>query len=26
MGAGNTLGLGRRWTKTSLVHRFGWLA
>ncbi len=24
-GAGNTLGLGRRWTKTSLVRRFTWL-
>ncbi len=24
-GAGNTLGLGRRWTKTSLVQRFPWL-
>jgi thiosulfate dehydrogenase [quinone] large subunit len=24
-GAGNTLGLGRWWTKTSLVRRFGWL-
>jgi thiosulfate dehydrogenase [quinone] large subunit len=26
MGAGNTLGFGRRWTKTSLVGRFPWLA
>jgi thiosulfate dehydrogenase [quinone] large subunit len=26
VGAGNTLGLGRRWTHTSLVHRFPWLA
>jgi thiosulfate dehydrogenase [quinone] large subunit len=26
MGAGNTLGLGRWWTGTSLVRRFGWLA
>jgi thiosulfate dehydrogenase [quinone] large subunit len=25
-GAGNTLGLGRWWTKTSLVQRFPWLA
>ncbi len=24
-GAGNTLGLGRWWTKTSLVQRFPWL-
>jgi thiosulfate dehydrogenase [quinone] large subunit len=26
VGAGNTLGLGRWWTKTSLVQRFPWLA
>jgi thiosulfate dehydrogenase [quinone] large subunit len=26
MGAGNTLGLGRWWTKTTLVRRFEWLA
>lgn len=25
-GAGNTLGLGRRWTQTSLVQRFPWLS
>jgi thiosulfate dehydrogenase [quinone] large subunit len=25
-GAGNTLGLGRRWTKTSLVARHPWLS
>jgi thiosulfate dehydrogenase [quinone] large subunit len=25
VGAGNTLGLGRWWTKTSLVQRFPWL-
>jgi thiosulfate dehydrogenase [quinone] large subunit len=25
VGAGNTLGLGRRWTETSIVHRFPWL-
>jgi thiosulfate dehydrogenase [quinone] large subunit len=25
-GAGNTLGFGRMWTKTSLVRRFPWLA
>jgi thiosulfate dehydrogenase [quinone] large subunit len=25
-GAGNTLGLGRRWTRSSLVQRFPWLA
>ena len=26
VGAGNTLGLGRWWTQTSLVQRFPWLA
>lgn len=26
VGAGNTLGLGRWWTRTSLVQRFPWLA
>jgi thiosulfate dehydrogenase [quinone] large subunit len=26
VGAGNTLGLGRRWTRTKLVRRFSWLA
>ncbi len=26
VGAGNTLGLGRWWTQTSLVRRFPWLA
>jgi thiosulfate dehydrogenase (quinone) large subunit len=26
VGAGNTLGLGRWWTHTSIVRRFGWLA
>jgi thiosulfate dehydrogenase (quinone) large subunit len=26
MGAGNTLGLGRWWTRTPLVRRLGWLA
>jgi thiosulfate dehydrogenase (quinone) large subunit len=26
VGAGNTLGLGRWWTNTSLVQRFPWLA
>jgi thiosulfate dehydrogenase (quinone) large subunit len=25
VGAGNTLGLGRRWTQTSLVQRYRWL-
>lgn len=25
VGAGNTLGLGRWWTRTSLVQRFSWL-
>jgi thiosulfate dehydrogenase (quinone) large subunit len=25
VGAGNTLGLGRRWTQTSLVRRYPWL-
>lgn len=25
VGAGNTLGLGRWWTQTSLVRRFAWL-
>lgn len=25
-GAGNTLGLGRRWAQTSLVRRFPWLS
>jgi thiosulfate dehydrogenase [quinone] large subunit len=25
-GAGNTLGLGRWWTRTSLVQRHPWLA
>jgi thiosulfate dehydrogenase [quinone] large subunit len=25
VGAGNTLGLGRWWTKTRLVQRFPWL-
>jgi len=25
VGAGNTLGLGRRWTNTSLVRRHPWL-
>ena len=25
VGAGNTLGLGRWWTNTSLVRRHGWL-
>lgn len=25
VGAGNTLGLGRWWTKTTLVRRFAWL-
>lgn len=25
-GAGNTLGLGRRWAKTSLVQRYPWLS
>jgi thiosulfate dehydrogenase [quinone] large subunit len=25
-GAGNTLGLGRRWTKTNLVQRYPWLS
>lgn len=24
-GAGNTIGLGRWWTKTALVQRFPWL-
>jgi thiosulfate dehydrogenase [quinone] large subunit len=26
VGAGNTLGLGSRWTQTTLVRRFPWLA
>ena len=26
VGAGNTLGLGKRWTQTKLVHRYPWLA
>jgi thiosulfate dehydrogenase [quinone] large subunit len=26
VGAGNTLGLGRWWTQTSLVKRYAWLA
>jgi thiosulfate dehydrogenase [quinone] large subunit len=26
LGAGNTLGLGRRWTATPLVRRNPWLA
>lgn len=26
VGAGNTLGLGRWWSQTSLVQRYGWLA
>lgn len=26
VGAGNTLGLGRRWTQTDLVKRYSWLA
>jgi thiosulfate dehydrogenase (quinone) large subunit len=26
VGAGNTLGIGRRWTQTTLVQRFPWLA
>jgi thiosulfate dehydrogenase [quinone] large subunit len=26
IGAGNTLGLGRWWTQTSLVKRHSWLA
>jgi thiosulfate dehydrogenase [quinone] large subunit len=26
VGAGNTLGLGRRWTQTNLVQRYPWLA
>ena len=25
VGAGNTLGLGRRWTQTKLVQRYPWL-
>ena len=25
VGAGSTLGLGRWWTATGLVHRHGWL-
>jgi len=25
VGAGNTLGLGRWWTQTTLVRRFPWL-
>ena len=25
LGAGNTLGLGRRWAATPLVQRFSWL-
>ena len=26
VGAGNTLGLGRRWAQTALVQRHAWLA
>jgi thiosulfate dehydrogenase [quinone] large subunit len=26
VGAGNTLGLGKRWARTGLVRRYGWLA
>ena len=26
VGAGNTLGFGRWWTRTNLVRRFPWLA
>lgn len=25
IGAGNTLGLGRLWTRTNLVRKHGWL-